>query len=330
MQTKRRQAIGTLGALGTLCTLGAIPRVRAAEGAWPQRPIRLVIPTAPGGPTDVIGRTLAAHAGRTLGQPFFVDNRVGGSTTIGTEHVAHAAPDGYTALYQSSGFAILPALIKRLNFDPSRSFVAVAIPATIDVVLLVSRSLPVSNIADFFQTLKANPGKLTYGSGGIGNLTHLGVEVLMQALGSRAVHVPYKGTAPAMADLLGGQIQFMLDAVNTALPYIKDQRVRALAVTGAARSPLMPELPTVAESGIAGYDMGTWNGVLLPAATPAPIVQTLNDAFNRAAADAQVKRQLSPQGVQLQQTSPAQSDAFLRAEFVRWAKVAQAAGVQPE
>lgn len=330
MQTTRRQVIGALGATGMLCGLGPLRAARAAEGAWPQRPIRLVIPTAPGGPTDVIGRVLAAHVSRTVGQPLFVDNRVGGSTTIGTEHVARSAPDGYTALYQSSGFAILPALIKRLNFDALRSFVTVAIPAKIDVVLVASRSLPVSNIAEFFQYLKANPGKLTYGSGGVGNLTHLGVEVLLQGVGSSAVHVPYKGTAPAMADLLGGHTHFMLDAVNTALPFIRDHRVRALAVTGAARSPLMPDLPTVAQAGISGYDMGTWNGVLVPAGTPESIVQTLNDAFNRAAADDQVQRQLTPQGVQLQQSSPAQSDAFLRAEIVRWAKIAQGAGVQPE
>lgn len=330
METNRRRALGTLGALGALGTLGHLPRAFAADEAWPSKPLKLVMPHAPGGPTDVVARALAPHIGRALGQTIYVESRLGAAGNVGTEYVARSAPDGYTMLYQTSGLAIVPALYKKLNYDPLRSFVPVAMPASINIVLLVKNGLPVNNFAEFMQYLKANPGKLSYGSGGLGNITHLAVEVLLQALGTSAVHVPYKGTAPAMVDLLGGQIDFMLDAINTGYPYVKDGRARAVAVTGASRSPLLPNLPTVAEAGVPGYAMSTWQCMLLPAGTPAPIVSALNAAVNKAAADEALQKQFAALGVQLQQSTPAQLKARLRTDIAAWAKVAQAAGLQPE
>lgn len=329
METNRRRMVSALGAGAALAVLGRWPAAHA-QGAWPQRPVKLVMPHAPGGPTDVMARAIAAHASRTLGQPMFVESRLGASGNIGTEYVARSAPDGYTALYQSSVFAIVPSLFKQLAFDPLRSFTPVAIPATINVVLIASRSLPANNLAELAQLLKTQPGKISYGSGGSGNITHLGMEVILQALGSSAVHVPYKGTAPAMNDLLGGHIHLMLDAVSTASAYVKDNRVRALAVTGAQRSPLMPDVPTLAEAGFKVQPMSTWHAIVVPAGTPAAIVETLNGAINKATADAELQRQFGSVGVQLQQSTPAQSETFLRNEVAAWAKVAKASGLQPE
>lgn len=329
METNRRQLLSALGVAGALAALGRAPSA-FAQAPWPARPVKLVMPHAPGGPTDVIARAIAAHVSRTLGQQVFVESRLGASGNIGTEYVARSAPDGYTALYQSSVFAIVPSLFKHLAFDPMRSFAPVALPANINVVLLANHNLPVTGLADFIQYLRANSGKLAYGSGGSGNITHLAVEVMLQAIGSSAVHVPYKGTAPAMVDLLGGQIQFMLDAVNTASPYVKDQRVRAIAVTGAQRSSLLPDVPTLAEAGLKIQPMASWQMVLVPAGTPLAIVDTLNAAVNKATADADLQRQFAAQGVQLQQSTPAQCAALLRSEVANWARVARSAGVQPE
>nr|WP_269475604.1 tripartite tricarboxylate transporter substrate-binding protein [Variovorax sp. PBL-E5] len=273
---------------------------------------------------------MAPHIGTALGQTLFVESRVGASGNIGTEYVARAAPDGYTVLYQTSGLAIMPALFRKLPYDPLAGFAPVTMPADINVILRVRNSLPVADLSSFLQYLKDHPGKLSYGSGGRGNITHLAVEVLLRQLGSSAVHVPYKGTAPAMVDLLGGQIDFMLDAINTAYPYVKDGRVRALAVTGGNRSPLLPQLPTVAEAGVPGYAMSTWQCMLVPAGTPASIVQALNAAVNKAVADPDLQKQFAAVGVQLQSSTPAQLEARLRADIPNWIKVAQAAGVQPE
>ncbi|VTU26138.1 Argininosuccinate lyase [Variovorax sp. SRS16] len=332
METTRRGFIGAVGALGAMAGDGMLSMAHASgTGDWPHRqPIKLIMPHAPGGPTDVVARTLAPHIGTALGQTLFVESRVGASGNIGTEYVARAAPDGYTVLYQTSGLAIMPALFRKLPYDPLAGFAPVAMPADINVILLVRNSLPVADLSSFLQYLKDHPGKLSYGSGGRGNITHLAVEVLLRQLGSSAVHVPYKGTAPAMVDLLGGQIDFMLDAINTAYPYVKDGRVRALAVTGGNRSPLLPQLPTVAEAGVPGYAMSTWQCMLVPAGTPASIVQALNAAVNKAVADPDLQKQFAAVGVQLQSSTPAQLEARLRADIPNWIKVAQAAGVQPE
>lgn len=325
MEMNRRRAMGAMGALGWACLPDA-----HAQGDWPSRPLKLVMPHAPGGPTDVVGRAFAAHISRTLGQQMYVESKLGAAGNIGTEYVARAAPDGYTALYQTSGITIVPALYKKLNFDPLRSFVPVAMPASINTVIVVNNDVPVKSFAEFVQYLKANPGRLSFGSGGNGNITHLGIEVLLQMLGASAVHIPYKGTAPAMADLLGGNVQFMLDALSSSYPFIKDGKVRAIAVGGARRSALLPDVPTVAESGLEGYAMSTWQCVLLPAGAPDAIVQRLNAAVNRAAADPELQKQFGSIGVQMHQSTPAQFGAYMREEVARWTQVARSVGIQPE
>lgn len=325
MEMNRRRAMGAIGAAGLACLSDA-----HAQGDWPSRPLKLVMPHAPGGPTDVVGRAFAAHISRTLGQQMYVESKLGAAGNIGTEYVARAAPDGYTALYQTSGITIVPALYKKLNFDPLRSFAPVAMPASINTVIVVNNDVPVKSFTEFVQYLKANPGRLSFGSGGNGNITHLGIEVLLQMLGASAVHIPYKGTAPAMADLLGGNVQFMLDALSSSYPFIRDGKVRAIAVGGAQRSALLPDVPTVAESGIEGYAMSTWQCVLLPAGAPDAIVQKLNAAVNKAAADPELQKQFGSIGVQMHQSTPAQFGAYMRDEVARWARVARSVGIQPE
>ena len=328
MTTNRRYFLQATSALG-LATLGVSPYAHASS-EWPDKPIKLIMPLAPGGPTDVLGRSLAVKMGQTLGQPVIVENKLGASGNIGTEFVARAAPDGYTALYQTSGITIVPQLYKKLNFDPLTSFAPVAMPAKITTVIVVNNDLPVRNFKEFVQYLKAHPDRMSFGSGGKGNITHLGVEVLLQMLQAKAVHVPYKGTAPAMTDLLAGNIQFMLDALSSSYPYIKEGRVRAIAISGPERSPLLPDLPTVAESGLPDYAMATWQCVLLPAGTPQPIVQKLNAAVNAATADPQLNKQFAAIGVQLQQSTPESFEAYMRTEVSKWAAIARSVGIAPE
>lgn len=326
MSVQRRTILAAAGALG------AMPWARAATetATWPQKPIRLVLPYASGGPTDVVARSIGVRLSQLLGNPVIIDNRPGASGDIATEFVTRSAPDGYTVLYHSSGLAISPALHKHLPYDTLRDLTPVALPAKIPTVIMSSPALPVTTIEQFVEYVKARPGTLSYGSGGQGNITHLGVALFLRALGLEAVHVPYKGTAPAMNDLMGGQIDFLLDAVNTALPFIHNGKVRALAVAGKARISVLPGIPALGESLISGFDAPTWHGVLMPARTPPAVVTALNEAVNKAVADPALRKQFEPQGVQFQSSTPDQFGTFLRAELKRWAGAVQAAGVEAE
>jgi tripartite-type tricarboxylate transporter receptor subunit TctC len=329
MPMQRRHLLHAAGALA-ISPLMQAARAAGEPNAWPQKPIRLVLPYAAGGPTDVVARAIGFRLAQLLGQPVVVDNRTGASGNIATEFVARSAPDGYTVLYHSSGLAISPALHRRLPYDTLRDLVPVALPALIPTVLMASPKLPVGNVEEFVRYMRANPGRLSYGSGGQGNVTHLGVALFLQALQLDAVHVPYKGTAPAMADLMSGQTQFLLDAVNSSLPFIRDGRVRALAVAGKSRVAVLPGVPALGESLIPGFDAPTWHGLLVPTGTPPAVVQALNEAVNRAVADPALRGQFEPQGVLLQASTPAQFGSYLRAELQRWAGAVQAARIEPE
>ncbi|WP_454688396.1 Bug family tripartite tricarboxylate transporter substrate binding protein [Achromobacter aloeverae] len=328
MNHERRRILKTLPALGAM----ALPLAAHASPSpgWPAKPIRLILPYAAGGPTDVVARALAAKMSQQLGQSIIVENHTGASGNIACEFVARAAPDGYTALYHSSGFAISPALYRKLPYDPVKDFAPVGLAATIPTVLMVNRDLPVKTIQEFVAYLKSHPNQLSYGTGGVGNITHLVVALFLQANQAQAVHVPYKGTAPAMTDLIGGLTQFMLDAVNSSLPFIKDGRVRALAL--ASKEPLaaLPGVPTLDGSVMPGFVAPTWHGVLLPAATPREVVTAFNAALAKAARDPGLDRQFSAQGVTLESSTPEQFSAYLQAEIARWRQAATAAGVQPE
>lgn len=328
MQTHRRRVLAALGALGAAITLPL--RARAAE--WPDKPVKLILPYAAGGPTDVVARAIAARLATAMGQQFVVENKLGAGGNIASEFVAKAPADGYTALYHSSGIAVTPALYKKMSYDPANDFAPVAMPASIPAILVAGPALPanITTIKQFVEYLKANPGRTSYGSGGIGNITHLAVELLLQGTGTKATHVPYKGTAPAMTDLIGGQTHFMLDALSSALPFVRDKRVRPLAVTSIRRAPVLPEVPTVAETVLPGFDASTWHCILLPKRTPREVVARLNEEINKIATDPEMLKQFGPQGVVLHASTPAELDAFLRSEITRWTTAARNAGVQAE
>ncbi|EFH11444.1 Bug family tripartite tricarboxylate transporter substrate binding protein, partial [Teichococcus cervicalis] len=304
------------------------PRAARAEQAWPQRPIRLVIPFPPGGPTDIVARLMAERMGRELGQPLIAENRPGANGNLGNDAVAKAEPDGHTVLYNTSSIALSPALYTRLPYDALRDLRPVALTATIPLVLAVHAGLPVRDPAQFVAYVKERPGQLTYGSAGNGNVTHLGAFLLLRDQGLEAVHVPYRGSAPALLDAAAGRVQFLTDTVNSALPLIRDGRLRAIAVTSPRRLAPLPDVPAVAEALIPGFEVGAWQGMMVPARTPEAVVARLNAAALAALADADLRARLAEQGTEPLGSTPDAYGAYLRAETARWGQVIAASGVR--
>ena len=294
---------------------------------WPTRPVTLVVPFPPGGPTDLIARVLAKQLTEQLGQSFLIDNKGGANGNIGGQFVAQAKPDGYTALYNTSSLALSPSLYKDMSFNPQKDFTPVTTTAVVPLVLLVNPKLPVKSIQEFIDYAKKNPGKLSYASSGNGNITHLGAFLLNQATGIDAVHVPYRGSAPAMTDLVGGQVHYDTNTLNDSVQYVKDNRLRALAVTSAKRSPVLPDVPTVAETVVPGFDMGAWQGIVMPAKTNPAIVKKFNAEVLKALQSPEVLKQLEAQGAQVLGSSPEEYKAYLDSEIKRFAKIVKDAGV---
>ncbi|MNY05119.1 Tripartite tricarboxylate transporter family receptor [compost metagenome] len=297
----------------------------AAE--FPDHPIKLVVPFPPGGPTDLVSRVIAKKMSEDLGQQVVVDNRPGANGNIGGEMVAKAPADGYTVLYNTSSIALSPALYKKLPYDVKRDFAPVAMTAMVPLVLEVNAKVPANTVAEFVSWLKANPGKMTYGSAGNGNVTHLAAFLFLQANGLDAVHAPYKGSAPALTDLAGGQVQFMTDTINSSLPFIRDKRMKALAVTSLTRSSQLPDVPTVAETVMPGFEVGAWQGMMVPAKTPPEIVRKLNAATLKALAAPEVRASLAAQGAEPRGTSPEAYGKYVAQELERWRKVVKDSGV---
>lgn len=315
-----------LSATGALL---ATPAVLRAQPGWPQRPIRLVIPFPPGGPTDIVARVLAERMGRELGQAVVAENRPGANGNIGNEAVARAEPDGYTVLYNTSSIALSPALYTKLAYDAQRDLIPVVLTATIPLVLAVNaEALPVRDVAGFIAALRAKPGQFTYGSAGSGNVTHLAAFMLLRAQGLEAVHSPYRGSAPALLDAAAGRVQFLTDTVNSALPLIRDGRLRALAVASPRRIAPLPDVPTLAETVMPGFEIGAWQGMMLPARTPAAIAQRLNAAAMVALADADVRARLAEQGTEPLGGTPEAYGDYLRSETARLGKVIAESGVK--
>ncbi len=300
---------------------------RAAQG-WPQRPLRLIIPFPPGGPTDIVARLMAERMGRELGQPLIAENRPGANGNLGNDAVAKAEPDGHTVLYNTSSIALSPALYTRLPYDALRDLRPVALTATIPLVLVVNADLPVRDLAQFVAHLRQRPGQLTYGSAGNGNVTHLGAFLLLRSQGLEAVHVPYRGSAPALLDAAAGRVQFLTDTVNSALPLIRDGRLRAIAVTSPRRLAPLPGVPAVAEALIPGFEVGAWQGMMVPARTPEAAVERLNAAALTALADADLRARLAEQGTEPLGSTPAAYGDYLRAETARWGQVIAESGVR--
>lgn len=312
---------------GALVTFAAPGWLHALPG-YPNKPIKLVVAFPPGGPTDLVSRVIVQKLSEQFGQQVLVENRPGANGNIGAEAVAKAAPDGHTAFYNTSAITLSPSLYSRLNFDPLRDYVPVALTAVVPLVIAAHPSVPAANLKEFIAYLKANPGKATYGSAGNGNVTHLAAFLFLQANGLEAVHVPYKGSAPSLTDLVGGQTQFTAETVNAALPYIRDKRLKAFAVTSLKRSNVLPDVPTLNESGMKGFEVGAWQGIVMPAKTPAAMVQRWNAEVRKALADPDVKAKLAAQGAEPLGSTPEQYGAYLKSEVERWSKVVKATGAK--
>jgi len=314
-----------------LCVALCMAGVAGAQSTYPNKPIRLIVGFAPGGGTDILARALGQPLGEMLGQQITIDNRAGAGGIIATELGAKAAPDGYTLLVGSSaGFAINPNLMAKLPYDPVKDFAPVGMFATLSYVVDVHPSLPAKTLKDLLALARAKPSAINYGSAGQGSSTHLAIEQFAQMAGVKMTHVPYKGNTPAMTALMSGEVAMVFDPVLTSAPLVKSGRVRALAVTTAQRSALLPDVPTVAQSGVKGYEAGNWFGVFAPAGTPRDIVDRLNAAINKAMTRADMKDKLASQGADALIGTPADLAALVQRELAKFAAIIKAAGVRIE
>jgi len=302
------------------------------QAAYPDKPIRLVVPWPPGGPSDTMARIIAAKLSENLGQPVLVDNRAGASGVIGSDSVAKSAPDGYTLLWAISNHVTNKLLFKTVPYDPVRDFQPVALVGHSPYLLVVHPSLPVNSVKELVDLAKSQPGKLAYASDGNGTNPHLGTELFKGLAGVDMLHVPYKGTAPAINDLLGGQTKVYLGVMSVLTPHVKSGKLRALAVASQQRVPLVPELPTIAEAGFPGFEIVGYQGILAPANTPPDVVARLNAAVNQVIALPDVRERLVSLFVMLQpQTASAdQFRGFIAAQQPKFAKLVKDSGVTPE
>jgi tripartite-type tricarboxylate transporter receptor subunit TctC len=295
------------------------------------KPIRIVVPFAAGGPTDVLARVLAPKLAALLKRTVIVDNKVGATGSIGASFVAKSAPDGDTLLLGTSSImAASPNLTANLTYDPVNDFVPISLVATIENILVVHPSVPAKTVKELVAYAKANPNKLSYASSGIGSTYHLGAELFSSQTGIEWTHVPYKGAAPAIQDVLAGHVQVMFDNTSSAIPNIKSGRLKALGVASLKRYPTLPELPTIAEEGVAGYETTIWLGLFAPAKTPAAVLQKLSKEVQDAVNSAEYKDKLAALDIQPRLSSSQELAAFLKADLSKWAKVVKAAGIKPE
>jgi len=298
---------------------------------YPAKPIRFIVPFAPGGGSDLVARTVAQKITEALGQPVLVDNRSGAAGTIGADLAAKSPADGYTLLLGSNGpLAINPSLYPKLPYDAVRDLTPVSIVTIMPFLLVTHPSLPVKTVKDLIALVRAQPGQLNYGSPGNGSTTHLANELLKSMTGVQITHVPYKGVAPAAVDLISGQVQMMSGDLSTLLPHVRSGRMRAIAVTGPRRSRLLPELPTVAESGIPGYEASGWFGVMLPASTPQPIIERLNGAIVKGLTATDARERLGALGGEVGGSTPEQFGAHIRTEAAKWGKLIVQIGLKAD
>jgi tripartite-type tricarboxylate transporter receptor subunit TctC len=324
---RRRGTAKAALALACAALLAGPAGLARAQDAYPSKPIRVVVPFAPGGGGDTLARLVLGRAGAELGQPLVFENLAGAGGNVGSTNAARAAADGYTVLYGTNGtLAINHSLYKNPGFDPLKSFQPVSRLTQIGLVVVVRSGLPAKTMPELLQLLKANPGKYTFGSAGNGTSSHLAAEMLKSQTGVEAVHIPYRGGATAMTDLIGGQIDMMIEVMPNATPHIRSGRIRALAVTTAKRSDAFPELPTVAESGVGGYEVTAWDAVMLPAGTPAQVVARWNAAVRAALTDPEIVKQLGARGTEPVPSSPDELGRFLRSELTRWGAAVKQSG----
>lgn len=319
-------------ALMVVCMGAVLPSAAAqaqtptqTQGAWPSKPVRWIAPYPPGGSSDLVARAVGTRLAEQLGQPVLIDSRPGAGGVLGSAIAARAAPDGYTLL-----LAISPHIQSNLGYDVMRDFDAVTLLATGPTLLAVGPSLPVKSVAELIALARAKPGQLKYGSGGSGTPAHLTTELLRMMTGIDVLHVPYKGTGQAVTDLLGGHIDFVFASPPAAAAHVKAGKLRALATSSAKRTSLAPELPTMDESGVSGFAMVTWWGVVVPARTDRSIIDRLNAALHKSLAFADTKERFAALGVDVQANSPAEFRAFMAAELARYAKMSKQIGLKAD
>ena len=302
-----------------------------ARAAYPDRPIKLVVPFAPGGSADLVGRLLAQQMSESLGQPVVVENKGGASGMLGNEYVAKSAPDGYTLTVGTLGpFAVNQTLYEHVPYDNIRDFAPITLTGLSSHILVANPAVPVTNVNELIALAKQKPGQLTFASSGTGNATHLTFELFKARAGIDIVHVPYKGGGPAMADLVGGQVQFSFASMASAVPFVRSGRLRAIAVSGGERSALFPDVPTVAEAGLPGFASEDWQGILAPAKTPPDIVQKLNGEIGRILVRPEVKTKLQAAGFEPKPSTPEWFAQFIQAETVKWAKLLKGIGIKAQ
>jgi tripartite-type tricarboxylate transporter receptor subunit TctC len=324
MEMTIRQVRTTMAVL-MIFALASLPGTVLGQ-SYPTKPVRIIVGFAPGGPADVIARALSRSLAVHLGQPVVVENRPGADANIAMEMVARAAPDGYTLLLAQSGLTINPSLYSKVAFDSLKDFVPITLVGEATNFIVVHLSVPANNLKELIDYVKANPGKLNYAS--TSSPTHLATEMLKQMAGLNIVRVPYKGAAPAIPELLSGQVQFMVSSLGTLLPHVKANRVRALAVTSARRSALVPDIPTVNEAGVPGYSAATWYGMAAPAGTPRAIIDRLNSDFRKILDEPEIKAQLLAQTIEASPSTPEEFGEFIRADMAKWQTVVKASGAK--
>ena len=316
--------------LKTFLTLSAIAATASIAQPYPTKSIRMIVPYAPGGGVDIIARATAQELAKRIGQPIIVDNRTGAGGNVGSDLVAKSAPDGYTLLMASPANTINPSLYAKMPYDPMRDLAAVALIASVPAVLLANRTLPVASVRQLVALAKAKPGALTYGSGGSGTTEHLAGEMFKSFAGIDMLHVPYKGGAQVLTDVIGGQIALMFVNQVFALPHVQGGKVKALAVAGSARSPSMPDVPTFVESGFKDFVVSVWWGVMGPAAMPKDIVNQLNREIVASLSSAEMKERLQTMSAQPIGGTAEQFAAFFAAETRRWAPIVKASGARAD
>ena len=331
-QASRRNFALLIGALSGIAAPVACPQSATPSTArgYPNKPIRMVVPFAPGGGADIVARLLGQKLAEAYRQPVVVDNRGGGTTVPPTDAVAKAAPDGYTLLMATSAHVINPSFFAKLPFDAVKDFAPVTQVTSQAYLLGIYPGVPAKTVKEFIALAKAKPGQLNYASGGNGNATHLGAELLKDLAGVDLVHVPYKGGGPALIALLSGEAAMLFSNVSFTLPQVKAGKVRALAVTSTKRSPVAPELPTVAEAGVPGFELTSWYGVLAPAKTPKAIIASLHDEIIKGLNAPDIKARLANDGNESVGSAPAEFAAYIAAEIPKWARVINKSGARME
>ncbi|MBC7779580.1 MAG: tripartite tricarboxylate transporter substrate binding protein [Proteobacteria bacterium] len=312
--------------VAALCIAGGAD----AQPTWPAKPVRLVLPFPPGGGTDILGRAMAQRLGESVGQAVLLDNRPGAGGNLGAEIVARAAPDGYTLVLVAPGFVISPSLYRKLGYDPFKDFDPVSLVAVIPNLIAVHPSVPAQSVKDLVAFARAHPGKINFGSGGVGTSNHLATELLAVRTGISVVHVPYKGAATAMMDTVAGNVQLITIGTGAALAQVKAGKLRALATLTPGRVPNAPEIPTIAEAGYPGLEVQTWYAVFAPTKTPSAIVRRLNTELSRAMFEPDVRERLASIGAEPMKSSPEELAKFIREDYRRWADVIKSANLRAE